>query len=301
MDIKQISINISILVVASVFIPFFFPLFLSFLKINKLKTKTKIYMHAFSAGLLLIVATLGLINEANEKITEDLEALANNFNSNGRMWIRVMIIGFGILIGLLFAIGNKSLILFLQKNKKKHDFCAVNLSEIMHYEHKKTAIIAIAAHKFVDGLSLGLTVQNLDFFNINTLGTRIGLIIHEIPIVIIMYYLQVNGGLKKPKALLYILIYGLITVPFIIIGVLINYFDFQNLGFINYATFWIIPFAKAFAGAVLLFAVLMDIIPEFLHNNHICNKHWYLTALMLVIGIGLGVFLEIGLSDAHGH
>ena len=61
----------------------------------------------------------------------------------------------------------------------------------------------------------------------------------------------------------------------------------------NHDIYWLIPMIEMFSESILLFTTMMEIIPEFIHNQHLCSKHWYITVTWLSIGIALSVILNL--------
>lgn len=283
---------------------------------NKLSDNAMIYLYAFSTGLLIILSTFGLMREGYEE-TETI--ITENFgeHSNNEIWMKVLIVGGGVLLGLIIAVLIKTLVFKMQNKKYQknglgheskhgscevHDdskCCVVNVEELIKKNGKLAAMFIISSHKFIDGISIGLLANSATtLFGFENIGILIIFIIHDLPITVVIFYMQRSNGVSKGKTMLYILLISIITVPFMFIGGYLGNTLQEN---INVA--WIVPFLECLAGGVLLFTTIMEIVPEFIHNHHLCSKHWYYTVTWLCFGIMISIIMcLIHLhGDHHDH
>lgn len=268
------------------------PLF--FYKKN-ISNNTKIYLYAFSAGLLAILSTLGLMRNGIESLDHHLiEYFPNNKYLD---LTKIGLIASSAAIGLFLSVLIKVLVFKIsaKKNLKKasasfnHSCCVINIEDLVKTSNGKIlSIIVLSSHKIIDGIALGVLVsQNQDAINLDNFGIILLFIIHDIPVMIVLFFEQKNK-IKNIKIFFYMVLNVLISVPFIFLGGYAGeYFISSN------NTFWIIPFLEILTGSSLLFTTLMEIIPEFIHNKHLCSKHWYLTVLWLSIGIILASILTL--------
>lgn len=292
------SLILSSIVIA---VPMILAFCLLFIK-KPISQNTYVYLHAFSAGMLVVLATFGLMKEAFEGIEHGMEDAIGHSHSNSEIWIKIGALGGGAILGLIFAIGVKMFIFKLNNKKANkiigeahnhhlHDStcCVVNVEELIKRNGKIFSILIISSHKFIDGMSLGILANNattiLGFENI---GTILLFILHDLPIVIIIFFMQKSSNVSNKKSILYIFLLSLIVVPFIFIGGFVG-----NSAMHNHDIYWLIPMIEMFSGSILLFTTMMEIIPEFIHNQHLCSKHWYITVTWLSIGIALSVILNL--------
>lgn len=280
-----------------IFTPFLFTFIFWLLKINLNKIKM-VYLYAFATGLIIIIGGFGFLKESYENLNE---YFTNNKNSLSQVII-TSIISAGVLTGFLIGIIIKYLFIFnnkrMCKNHKKNicgDCVFDNKPVIKTNKNNLIKIILISFHKLIDGLSLGFLMYESknELMSISNLGIIIGFIIHIIPMTIVTYYLMLekNNNKKSFICLLKINANNLIIIPFIFIGVAVS----NNINSI----YWLIPLLLSISGGTLLFTSIMELAPEFLHNNHLCTKEWIITVLWLMIGILLAVSLTIFHNHSH--
>lgn len=267
---------------------------------NKLSEKSMIYMYAFSTGLLVILSTLGLIKESFHELEHMALENQNVLPFSNEMINQIIIIGGGITSGLIFAITLKVSIFkykkysiskkeFKDKSHSDEKCCVINFEELIKKNGTIASIFIISSHKFIDGISLGIFINSAtSLFDFSFIGIILLFILHDLPITAIIFYLQRNSNISKLKSIFYIFILSFITIPFIFIGAFLgNYFEtIPQLS-------WMIPFLEAMAGSMLLFTTIMEFAPEFIHNHHLCSKHWYITVLWLSLGIALSSILTM--------
>lgn len=312
--------NTSLLSLLIIGIPMLVTLGLFLVKKN-MSENFAVYLYAFSSGLLIILSTLGLIGESNHGVSELMThgGIYEELPLVNQTLIKVGIVGGGTIVGLIVAITIKISIFkyhrrksnsfngatLLEHNHSHHEddhhvhndqkCCVVNMEELIKKNGKLSSMVIISSHKFIDGISLGIFASEATgIFQFDNIWIILLFIIHDLPITVIIYFTQKVNKVSKPKILLYTLILNLITVPFIFIGGFAGHsLEHQpNLALV-------VPFIQAFAGGVLIFTTLMEIVPEFIHNHHLCTKHWYITVLWLSCGIVLSLIFT--LIDMHAH
>lgn len=279
-------------------IVFFIPLIICFIfYIFKVKINSigYVYLYAFTTGLVLILSTLGFLRESYDLLSHYFEEKQNKFDKV----ISISVIVAGVVIGFLIG-GCCKLVLFIKSKRecKNHKFlkndqtCAFDQEEVVFYKNNKlVGPILLVAHKLIDGLSIGflLIESGNNFFQINNLGLIIGFILHIIPTTIVLYYIYVEIFKSNLKSFLYSTLSNLVIIPFIFIGIL-----FKNV--IN-DVFWLNPLLLSIAGGSLLFTSILELAPEFIHNNHLCTHKWF----YMFLWFSLGIIISICLIATHSH
>lgn len=286
------GINSLILIALSFGIPFISIVICSFFKI-KLIPVTKMYLYAFTTGLLIILGSVGFIKESIEHLNEsskngDMDYLGNSIT---QIVVKTAVVLSGAILGIISIF----LIRWLTfKNKKEihkshfdhnHNDHMSNYSDIDNESAlKKNGLILLLSHRIVDGISLGiLTSGSTTIGSFESWGMIISFIIHLIPTTIIIYLRQVDIYRSRKKALFNSFWMLLINIPFTLIG------SFCAYG-IQYI-YWLMPLLFSFSGTIMVILSIIEIIPEFIHNKEMKTKKWYLAVLMLAFGILLGILL----------
>lgn len=258
-----------------------------FLIKKQISLKVTMYLYAFASGMLLILATFGILRESYVELTAKI--------GENSLYL-VGIIGGGVLLGLMFSVLLKTLIFhkITKKNKSCHDgttfkCCVVGVDSLLKYSGKLSSIFLISCHKIIDGLSLGILVANSEtLLGWTNIGILILFLIHDIPLIIIAFFLQRERQVKKSKIFLFVTITQAFAIPFIFVG---SFLSIQIASNNNIAI--ILPFIEAVIGGMILFSTIFDLIPEFVHNNHLCNKHWYITSFWLSFGLVSAIVLSL--------
>ncbi|WP_369086036.1 ZIP family metal transporter [Metamycoplasma spumans] len=272
---------------------------LGFLSLFKLKPteKKSIYLYAFSAGMFLMIGSVGFIRESF--------TIANNYLHDLKFSDKIipswmaLIIGVGAAIGLLIVILGRYLFV---KSKKIHfhkDHEAHNHSDHLisfkDFDNPKAAwmaIIMLMSHRIIDGLFLGFSVYSLTLTDTSA-NANIPLIIsfniHILLEVIIVYYRQIQYGEKKRKAILYNFLTFLLIIPFIFIGAFTGKFLLNNR--------WLLSSLFAMGGSIIVFMSVFELIPEFIHARNQKPKVLYTTFSIFAASI---VFTLI-LLTFHAH
>ncbi len=284
--------NLSIISLIVMGIPMLLFLILVFSK-KKISENTNIYLYAFSTGMLVVLATFGLMGESLHELEGFFKKNPNMTHTN-EILTEIGIIGGGAVLGLILAVCLKTVVFKIQKTKTfSHDghsdskCCVVNIEELIHKNGKIASIFIISTHKFIDGISLGVLANSATtLFAFENLGTIILFLLHDLPIFIIIFYIQKSLNMPNKKIFWYSLLLSFITVPFIFIGGFLGNWLEDSLPLF-------MPFIESMIGAILLFTTLMEIVPEFIHNHHLCSKHWYITVAWLSFGMILSIVLNL--------
>ncbi|MBO5413493.1 MAG: ZIP family metal transporter [Clostridia bacterium] len=204
------------------------------------------FILAFASGLMLAIICFDLIPEAM-KIASIVNVL------------------FGILLGIIVMVVCDILI---QKKFNSNNISTKNSNSLL-----KTGIIVsigLALHNFPEGLAIGS-----GFGASITLGysLAIAICLHDIPEGISMAVPMKNGGMKKLKVILYVILSGITTGIGAFFGALVG-------GISNE----IISMCLSFAAGAMLYIVSGELIPE-------SNKlyHGRMTAIGNIFGFLLGM------------
>lgn len=263
------------------------------------------YLYAFSSGFFLIIATVLFIGESKTHLSSELETIVPGGEA-ASMAVLALILTSAILIGLLFSLGIKY---FFAKNEGKkifkdhrhneennhsHDHMIFNISDY-DPKSKSLAIFFMLTHRLPDGLFIGLMASQIarDGVNVVNIVFLISFVIHVIPEELIIYYRQLEMGISKKKAAFNSFLGDVITIPIIIIGAIVGWFSNQNEIAIHVI--------QLVAASFLLFISIVEFIPEFLHENKLTGKEWYKTILILILGIGFGIFVVCFHSHETSH
>lgn len=297
----NVFINILILLSISIGVPTLVVGFLSLFKfqINK---KIQTYLYAFTAGLIIILGTVGFIMEAITHVKEHFERInnSNELTLQNTLYMIGLIVG-GSLLGILIVILSR--IIFTKISSKQgdlhhehkehnhHEFL-YNPSDIDNKKMKWLPIFLLLGHRLVDGIVLGFMANtiNNEIAGFENWGMIIIFALHLIPTTIIIYLIQLdiqnNNRLKSFGITFLILV---LMIPFTLIGgFLIN--SIQSV-------WWLMPLFYAISGSLLTLASILEIIPEFIHNRNASLKQWIWTTIWL----GSGIIISILLITIHSH
>lgn len=139
-------------------------------------------------------------------------------------------------------------------------------------------VIAIAIHKFPEGLAVGVGFAGGEIFNPQALA--IGIALQNIPEGLMVAISLIAINFSKTKAVLYAALTGLLQPIGAFVGILGTSFS-QN----------IIPFGMAFAAGCMIFVIINEIIPETSSGSDQDNGSWGIFA-----GFLLMTFLAVVLS-----
>lgn len=294
-------LNILILLALAIFIPTIAVGIIALFKIQ-INKNSQTYLYAFTAGLILILGTVGFIAEAITHAKEHFSADEHHVTLGALQTLQILgvIVG-GSLIGILIVILSRYI--FTKLSSKKGDFHSnhsnhnhaeflYNVSDIDNKKIKWIPILLLMGHRTVDGIVLGFMANGTsqivgDFSN---WGMIIVFVLHLVPTSIIIYLIQLdiqNG--KRFKAFLITIVILLLMIPFTFIGgFLISGIQSQ---------WWLMPILYSVSGSLMTLAGILEIIPEFIHNRNASLKQWMVTTAWL----GAGIILSIILITIHSH
>lgn len=288
----NVFFNILFLLGLAIVVPSLIVIFISFFRF-KISQKVQIYLSSFTAGLILILGTVGLIAEGIHSLQEHF----HETNANSILQT-VGIIGSGVFIGVGLVILTKWL---LSKNKHElhehhhshgHSEAVFNAADIDNKKIKWLPIILLALHRCVDGITLGLmaNTSHNDILGFENWGMLIVFIIHLIPTSIIIYFIQLDiHKNNKVKAVGYTILMAVVMVPFTFIGgYLSSLFNDQ---------YWLMPLLFSISGSLMTVMTILEIVPEFIHNRNAGIKEW----LGIIASIGFGILLAVVLISVHTH
>ncbi len=291
----NIFLNLLFLFGLAIVVPGIFVLFISFFRF-KISKKIQIYLSSFTAGLIIILGTVGLIAESIHSLQEHFENTSTNSTSSTLQTIGI--IASGVIIGVGLVILAKWL---LSKNKHElhehhhhhgHSEAVFNVADIDNKKIKWLPIILLALHRSVDGITLGLmaNTQNNTILGFENWGMLIVFIIHLIPTSIIIYLIQLNiQKNNKFKAFGYTILMSVLMIPFTFMGgYLSSLFDHE---------WWLMPLLFSISGSLMTIMTIMEIIPEFIHYRNAGTKQW----LGVISVIGIGILLAVILISVHSH
>ena len=291
----NIFLNLLFLFGLAIVVPGIFVLFISFFRF-KISKKIQIYLSSFTAGLIIILGTVGLIAESIHSLQEHFENTSTNSTSSTLQTIGI--IASGVIIGVGLVILAKWL---LSKNKHElhehhhhhgHSEAVFNVADIDNKKIKWLPIILLALHRSVDGITLGLmaNTQNNNILGFENWGMLIVFIIHLIPTSIIIYLIQLNiQKNNKFKAFGYTILMSVLMIPFTFMGgYLSSLFDHE---------WWLMPLLFSISGSLMTIMTIMEIIPEFIHYRNAGTKQW----LGVISVIGIGILLAVVLISVHSH
>lgn len=292
----NVFFNILFLLGLAIVVPSLIVLIISFFKF-RLSKKIQIYLSSFTAGLILILGTVGLIAESVHSLQEHF-AQQTNISYASSTSQTVAIVASGVIIGIGLVVLTKWL---LSRNKHElhehhhshgHSEAIFNAADIDNKKIKWLPIILLALHRSVDGITLGLmaNTEHNDILGFENWGMLIVFIIHLIPTSIIIYLIQLDiQKNNKVKAIGYTILMGLLMVPFTFIGgYLSNLFN---------QAWWLMPLLFSISGSLMTIMTIMEIIPEFIHYRNAGAKQW----LGIIGVIGLGILLAVILISIHSH
>lgn len=280
-------------------IPIIYGLILPIFK-PSLNKKTTTYLYSFSAGFFMILSTVGFLAEAKEQINEHLEQ--KNFGIRG-LFIS-LIVGSIVLFALCLALIVKYFSIKKIDGKNNihigadhdHDHIIFNNSDY-NPKSKRLALFLLLSHRVPGGLILGLLsvsiASNNGQINSENIIFLIAFAVHIIPEELILYYRQIEMGIKRWKAVKNSILATMTLIPFIVLGATVgSLVDKTNKVFFEYVMIII----QLFAASFLLFTAVIEFFPEFLHHK-LSGKEWYKIILWFILGV---VFALIILSF-HSH
>lgn len=294
-------INILILLSLAIGVPGLTVGFISLFKI-RIGNNVRTYLYAFTAGLVLILGTVGFIAEA---ITHSKEYFSSESHATLSAIDTIKIISVvagGAIIGVIIVMLSRYI--FTKLTGKKNDFhdhhsdhnhaeFLFNASDIDNKKIKWLPILLLLAHRLVDGIVLGFmaNTSNLNVIaQFDNWGMIIVFVLHLVPTSIIIYFIQLDiTDNKRFKSFIVTVLMTVIMVPFTLIGgFLINGIE---------SIWWVMPILYAISGSLMTLGSILEIIPEFIHFRNASLKQWMYTTAWL----SSGIILAILLISVHSH
>lgn len=259
------------------------------------------YLYAFSSGFFLMVATVLFIGESKTHLEEFFIETTKN-NAVATKFIVGSIVAGIVFFGLLISLGAKYFFVKTRKSKNlndvfvdnhNHDEMIFNINDY-NPKSKTMAIFFLLSHRIPDGIIIGLLCSQIAREGVDPVSIIFlcSFIMHIIPEELIIYYRQIEMGISRKKATLNSLLAVICIIPLIIIGAVISWFSLENELAIH--------IIQLIAASFLLFISIIEFLPEFLHDIKISGKEWYITMLIFIIGIAIGLFV-ISLHDHNFH
>lgn len=288
----QIQMLITVILVISIIvvgIPLVCGLLLPVIK-PKINKKTNKYLYAFSSGFFVVMSTVLFIGESKTHLEEHFSTI---FPSNVVVakLITGLIIAGVVMFGLTISLGLKYL---FAKNSNKtnaidahdhdHDKLIFNLND-HNPKSKSFAIFFLLSHRIPDGLIIGMLCSQIarEGIDVTNIVFLCSFILHIIPEELIIYYRQIDMGIKRKKATINSLIAIIAIIPLIIVGSVVAWFSIDNEIAIHVV--------QLISASFLLFISIVEFIPEFIHDIKDNGKLWYITILVWILGVSIGIFI----------
>lgn len=304
---SDIQVLVTVILVVSAFvigIPLVYVILIPIIK-PTISNNLSRYLYAFSSGFFIIIATVLFIGESKTHLAEELETIVSG-GAAASTAVLAVILTSTILLGLFFSLGikylfakNKGTKIFNdhthnEKHNHSHDHMIFNISDY-NPKSKSLAIFFMLTHRLPDGLFIGLIASQIarDGVDVVNIIFLISFVIHVIPEELIIYYRQIEMGISKKKATFNSFLGNVATIPIIIIGSVAGWFSNESEIAIH--------IIQLIAASFLLFISIVEFIPEFLHENKLTGKEWYKTILILIFGIGFGIFVVCFHSHETSH
>lgn len=297
-------INILILSALAIGVPALSVAVLSLFKI-KINKNIQTYLYAFTAGLIIILGTVGFLAEAiahaKENFIVDDHARHSHSELAALETLQVVaVVASGAIIGILILILSRYI--FTVWSGKKGDFhdehhshnhadFLFNASDIDNKKIKWLPILLLLCHRIVDGIVLGfMATSSSGIAQFNNWGMITVFVLHLVPTSIIIYLIQldIQQG-KRFKSFLISVAILVLMIPFTFIGgFLINSIE---------SIWWLMPLLYSISGSLMTLAGILEIIPEFIHYRNAPLKQWIYTTSWL----GAGITLATLLITVHSH
>ncbi|WP_338822533.1 ZIP family metal transporter [Mycoplasmopsis felifaucium] len=294
-------------------IPFLVTVIFAFSK-AKLSQKSNIYLYSFICGFFITMATFGFLREALEISSVN----KNNINK----WItygwNICIVVSGLVLGLLFAWGIRSLIHYGAKKKLakdktasvfihshdlghnldgKHDhdhgIAPTHLENIkndkkdeQHPAYKLVAILLLLIHRIPESFLIGYIISIIGtsegaVITSVSIAFIVSAILHLIPEQLVFYYRLREMGKSRAMAITLSSASLLIFLPFMFLGTYAG--QFMNFPVLK-------GIIQSFVAGVFIFTSIVEFLPEFYHAHH-DRKVFKLTMFLFMLGIVVCAFI----------
>ncbi|MDE5651556.1 MAG: ZIP family metal transporter [Ureaplasma sp.] len=280
----------------------------------KIKKEWKVYLYAFTAGLLIILGTVGFINEAIMHSKENfVNDLAGEHTHEALSVINTLqiigVVAGGAIIGTTITILSryiftkivhkktnagleKGLCIHESHMSHNHNDFIFNESDIDNRKQKWLPVLLLCAHRLIDGIALGFMANT----GTNTIagfenwGMIIIFIVHLIPTTLVIYLIQLDvQNNRRWKALFISILLLFIMIPFTILGgFLIN--NIQSI-------WWLMPLFYSISGTLMTLGGILEVIPEFIHMRNAKISEW----IWIVVWLSSAIILSIVLLLIHSH
>lgn len=315
-----ILIAVGILIV----FPMIIIIILAFTK-EKLKKRSSVLLYAFMCGFFITMATFGFLKESLEISSVESMGFTNN------NWIiygwNILLVTSGLLLGLLFAWGVRSLMVKASKNKiakdktarvflHTHDLthdheheeketteCEVSPDHLKDFKteeeadekgkhiYKTAAIILLMLHRIPEGFFIGYIISVIaakELITSVSVAFLISSVFHLIPEQIIFYYRQREMNWSRKKSLWITFSSLLLFLPPMLVG--------AYSGKYIYDLWQVRAVVQSFIGGIFLFTSVIEFLPEFYHAHH--DKKLFKSTLFLFM---TGIVICVIILSFHVH
>ncbi|WP_457961969.1 hypothetical protein [Candidatus Mycoplasma pogonae] len=274
---------------------------ISFLK-PRIKKSSNIYLYAFSAGMLILIGTVGFMGEAYQKVesfvhnpSTGLDSFVHQNPNWGGQLIAAGVVGGGALIGLsvIFIVRYFFVRFFGETHSDHHEHDhhdqMINMTDVDNPKSAWLAILLLLSHRTIDGFVLGSTISKLARGESLNVGLIVTFNLHIVIEILIIYYRQIQYGQTIKKAVIYNLLTTFLLLPIMLVGAFLHQY-IESVGLL-------LPIINAGGGAVLTFVAVIELVPEFIHLRKGSKRHWYIT----LAAFALGIIFALVLLSFHSH
>lgn len=305
-------INILILLSMAVGAPALVITLLSIFNV-KIKKEWKVYLYAFTAGLLIILGTVGFINEAIMHSKENFVYESTQHSHESLSVIDTLqiigVVAGGAIIGTTITILSRYIFTRIVQKKANigsekssciheshvshnHNDFIFNESDIDNKKQKWLPVLLLCAHRLIDGIALGFMANtgSNTIAGFENWGMIVIFVIHLIPTTLVIYLIQLDvQNNRRWKALFISILLLMIMIPFTILGgFLINNIQ---------AIWWLMPLFYSISGTLMTLGGILEVIPEFIHMRNAKISEW----IWIVVWLSAAVILSIILLLIHSH
>ena len=258
------------------------------------KRKSIKYIYSFATGFILITAIIGQFVTAREKLNNFYNGKSNTIiNEKLEIFVSFLIIFLGVVIGAMIALLIHNMFKKFNKHKDhnkmhNHDHSLDHDYDLLIHGHSKLPGIAmLLTHRFPAGLAIGGLLYNSNNIqdNLSSLLALVAFIIHVIPELVIVYFGLLDSGKSRRKTLLYSSLAKIAILPGIFLGIL-----FGKITQLE-AMFWFQPLIFIIVGTLLVWGVVLELVPEFIHHKG-NSKAITSMSCVFMAGITFSLFIQ---------